>query len=244
MTPIERYPTSISDGISNLGSLDALISGSTYNEAKGNKLIVTTLYAKPSSSRPFLTISELKRGVYKETSYLSLRGFILFSDIGNAAWNAALEVNRNTTIQLVKTSILEEDKSWQVMIKNPDLIGLVNSNRFKPIGNYTSSFYISLEVCSEPAPLITFVKRVIEFLNRKPWENESGELDWGKFTKKSYMPRNEVIEQWATLSDSPELSHDYLKETLNPVCGRCKKTLEKEWILCPFCGEPKKYHNR
>ncbi len=236
----EEHQISISNYKSMLGNWNILHSESTFNGAEGTEPIVTALYAKPTTGKPFLTLSKLKKGIYEETLYLSLKSYILFSDIGGAVWKAALEINRNSSIKLVRSSMLEEDKSWQVMIKNPDLTVLVNSVRFRPIGKYTSAFYNSIEISSKPATLQAFAKTMMEALNRKPWEDENGELDWGNFTKKSLLSRKEVIEQWAILSDLPELLTDSFKDTVKPFCNRCKKSMEKEWVFCPFCGEPSK----
>ena len=125
---------------------------------------------------------------------------MLFTDIGKAAWKAASMINRDTEIELVDSSLLEEDKSWQVLIKNPDIKVLINSIRFKPMGKLTSSFYVSLDISSKPAPLLAFVRELRENLKRKPWENKGGELDWKHFMKKTSWARNEVIEQWVMLS--------------------------------------------
>lgn len=232
------HPISISDDKGMLGKWNMLHSESISDEFEGTEPIVTTLYAKPRTGKPFLTLAKLKKGIYEETLYLSLKSYILFSDIGRAVWKAALEINRNSSIEFVRSSMLEEDKSWQVMIKNPDLTVLVNSVRFRPIGKYPSTFYNSIEISSKPATLQAFVKIMMEALNRKPWEDENGELDWGNFTKKSLMSRKEVIEQWALLSDLPELFTDSFKDTVKQLCNRCKLGMEKGWVFCPFCGEP------
>lgn len=243
MEQTKEYPTFASNDKRTLEKWYALRLDSTHDEAEGMEHLVTTLYAKPGTGRPFLNLSKLKKSVYEETTFFSLNSYLLFSDIGHAAWKAALELNKKSTIGLACASLLEEDKSWQVMIKNPDLTILLNSTRFRPIGKYTSAFYISIEIGGKPATLLAFIKAMMGALNRKPWEDESGELDWGNFTKKTFMSRKEVIEQWALLSDLPELFPDSLKETTKPICQRCKKTMEIEWILCPFCGEPSKnYH--
>lgn len=240
MSQKDDYLDLISDDKNMLKKRGELLSDSTSGGLDGTERIVTTLYAIPNTDKPFLTLSRLKKGVYEEASYLSIRSYILFSDIGSAAWRASLEINKNSTIELVQASMLEEDKSWQVLIKNQYLTALVNSVRFKPVGKYTTSFYVAIEIGSKPAPMLAFVKGLMEALNRKPWENQAGELDWRKFAKRTFTPRNEVIEQWALLSDSPELSCGYTEEPFNPLCGRCKKIVDKEWVMCPFCGEPLK----
>jgi hypothetical protein len=209
---------------------------SPQKDVEESEPIVTTLFAKPSTGRPFLTLSQLKSGNYEETLYLSLKSYILFSDIGRAAWEAALQINKDSKIELARTSLLEEDKSWQVIIRNPDMTILVNSVRFRPIGRYTSAFYNTLEINSKPSTLLEFVRVMVDSLNRKPWEDESGELDWGNFSKKAQTSRKEVIEQWAMLSNMPELLPDSYKEPIKPLCQRCKKSTERGWIFCPFCG--------
>ena len=220
------------------GEWNILQSKETREEIEEIERLVTTLYAKPSTGRPFLNLPKLKRSIYEETSFFSLNSFLLFSDIGNAAWRAALEINNNSTIELTKASLLEEDKSWQVIIRNPDMTVLVNSVRFKPIGKYISSFYNSIEINGEPATLMAFIKMVTEALKRKPWEDESGELDWGSFTKKTLVSRKEVSEQWALLANQPELLPDSLREIQKSLCQRCKKDLDLDWVFCPFCGVP------
>ncbi len=240
MNQEEENPISVSNNKGILGKWNMLNGESTFEEVEGTEPIVTTLYAKPGTSKPFLTLAKLKKGIYEETLYLSLKSYILFSDIGRAAWKAALEINKNSTIELAGASLLEEDKSWQVMIRNPDITVLVNSVRFRPMGKYTSTFYNAIEVKGKPATLIAFVRVMMDALNRKPWEDENGELDWGNFIKKTLMSRKEVIEQWALLSDFPEMFPDSIKGTVKPLCHRCKKSMEKEWVFCPFCGEPSK----
>lgn len=202
-----------------------------------NEDVVITLFAKPGTDSPFLSLNKLKNGMYEETSYMSFHTFLLFTDIGRAAWNAASLINRDSTIELVRSSILEEDKAWQVLIKNPDLTVLVNSVRFKPMGKYTSTFYVSLDISCKPGPLIAFVRELRETLNRKPWENEGGELDWKHFMKKISWARNEVIEQWVMLSGLTDTSSEEVEEDDSLTCQKCTKNLEKDWMVCPYCGE-------
>ncbi len=206
--------------------------------------MVTTLFAKPGSGKPFLTLSKLKKGIYEETSYLSLNSYIFFSDVGRAVFKTTFDLNDETSIILTHTSMLEEDKSWQVRIKNLDLTLLLNSVRFKPIGKYPSVFYITIEINTRPELMIAFVRGVMEALNRNPWEDGSGELDWEPFTKRTNVSRKEVIEQWITFSDSPELSFGYLEITNDPICPKCNKSIEGDWIICPFCGELSKDFQR
>jgi len=209
-------------------------------ESKEIERLVTTLYAKPGTGKPFLNLTKLKKSEYEETSYFSLNSYLLFSDIGNAAWKAAQEINRNSTIGLAGSSLLEEDKSWQIIIRNPDLTVLLNSIRFRAIGKYTSAFYISIEINSKPETLHAFINFMLECLNRKPWKSENGELDWGNFIKKTFISKKEVIEQWALLGGLPELFPDILKENNMFLCSRCKKSMESDWMFCPFCGKPLK----
>ena len=207
-------------------------------ETNENDDIVTTLYAKPGVGAPLLNLSKLQKGVYEETTFLSLRTYLLFTDIGKAAMKAASMINRDTEIELIKSSLLEEDKSWQVLIKNPDIKVLINSIRFKPMGKFTSAFYMSLDISSKPAPLLAFVRELTENLKRKPWETEGGELDWNRFMKKTSWARNEVIKQWNILTGSTETSEDEIEEDEDLICQKCKKSVDKEyWIVCPYCGE-------
>jgi hypothetical protein len=146
-------------------------------------------------------------------------------------------MDKNSTIELLKTSMLEEDKSWQVMIRNPYLAALVNSVRFRPIGKYVSAFYISIDISGESAPLVSFIRGMMDALNRNPWETSNGELDWEKFIKRTSTSKKEVIEQWALLSGNPELVPGYSEEEVELLCRGCQKRMEKEWAVCPFCGE-------
>lgn len=247
MKQLKENTINILDNKSTLGDIknwEMLNLTQPSQESEDVECLVTTLYAKPGVSKPFLNLAKLKKSEYEETSYFSLNSYLLFSDIGNAAWKAAREIDKNSTIGLVGASLLEEDKSWQVIIRNPDLTVLLNSIRFRPIGKYTSAFYISMEINSKPETLLAFVKIMPEALNRKPWEDENGELDWGNFTKKTLISRKEVIEQWALLSDSPELFPESLKEDAILSCTRCKKNMESDWIYCPFCGKPSKIYHR
>ena len=125
-----------------------------------------------------------------------------------------------------------------MLISNPDIRVLINSIRFKPMGKFTSSFYVSLDIRSKPALLLVFVRELTENLKRKPWENEGGELDWNHFMKKTSWERGEVIDQWALFSGVPKTSEKETGEDGDPICRKCKKSLDKEyWIICPYCGE-------
>jgi hypothetical protein len=218
---------------------DLPLPGEKPLEIDENDDIVTTLFAKPGESSPLLNLQKLKNGVYEETSFLSLRSYLLFTDIGREAMKAASELNSDTQIELVKSSLLEEDKSWQVLITNPDIRVLINSIRFKPMGKFTSTFYLSIDISSKPAPLLAFVRELTENLKRNPWENESGELDWSYFIKKTSCNRDEVIDQWSLLSGLLETSEEMTEVEITPLCRSCEKELDEEWIVCPYCGEPK-----
>ena len=207
MIEIRDYDTPLSLDRGRSGEINDL-PPELPSESDNQERIVTTLYAKPSTGQPLLNLAKLKKGVYEETTHLSLRSYILFSDIGRSVWKAALEINKNSTAELVKSSMLEEDKSWQVMIRNLDLTALVNSVRFRPMGKYQSTFYISIEIISKPALLMVFLREIMEVLNRKPWVDQSGELSWKNFTKKTSTSRKEVIEQWALFSGLPMLDPD------------------------------------
>lgn len=233
--PVNSSYTLLNDEIK-LDKWNTMLSEPKFDQADEADPVVIKLYAKPNTGKPFLTLAKLKKGIYEETPYLSLKSYILFSDVGSAAWKAALEINKTSTIELARASMLEEDKSWQVIIKNQDLSVLVNSKRFRSFGKYSFAFYTSIEINSKPATLLTFVRTMMEGLKRKPWEDRSGELDWEDFSKKALISRKEVIEQWALLSDVPEFLYDSLDEAVGSICHRCKKHIEREWVFCPFCG--------
>lgn len=233
MIPIDEHPTSLLNDKNDTNDWNPLQSDYDPEDP-----MVITLYAKPRTSKPYLTLSKLRKGVYEESSYLSLNSYIFFSDIGRAVFETTFDINDDTSTILTRTSMLEEDKSWQVRIKNLDLTLLLNSVRFKPIGKYPSVFFISIEINTRPEVMIAFVRGVMEALNRSPWEDGSGEIDWEPFIKKTNISRKEVIEQWITFSDSPDLSFGYLEITNDPPCPKCNRGLDENWIICPFCGEP------
>ena len=60
---------------------------SILNDFDEDEHIVITLFAKPSTGKPYVTLSKLKKGTFEATSFLALRTYILFSDVGQAAWN-------------------------------------------------------------------------------------------------------------------------------------------------------------
>ena len=193
MTQIGKNEHLTSGDNNSLKQEELILSGQISIDTNENENTVTTLYAKPGAGTPFLSLHKLKKGEYEETTFLSLRTYLLFTDIGKAAWSAATMINSNTEIEFIDSSLLEEDKSWQVLIKNPDIRVLINSIRFKPMGKFTSSFFVSLDISSKPAPLLAFVRELTENLKRKPWESKTGELDWKHFMKKTSWARSEVI---------------------------------------------------
>jgi hypothetical protein len=99
-------------------------------------------------------------------------------------------------------------------------------------------FFHSIEVNTKPEVLIVFVRNVMDRICRNPWEDETGELDWDAFSRKLSLTRKDVIEQWITFSDSPDLSFSFLEIQNDPPCPKCGRNIDDTWIICPFCGEP------
>ena len=65
------------------------------------------LFARPSTEMPYAIFADLQKGTYTECSYLSLKTFICFTDMGDAAWKAALEMDEVAKIRLYQASWLE-----------------------------------------------------------------------------------------------------------------------------------------
>ncbi len=156
-------------------------------------MVKKIFYASAEDDKPYVRINSLKQGKYHEVYYYSLRTFIRFTDIGKLLWENMKNMGYDPVIELVKTSMMEEDKGWTVFMFCQGLGILVKSQRYNHFGKYPKSFFLTIEMEGEEQTIRGFVKKTVNDMGYKPW----GELDWDSLKKKTDLDRKDAIKTWS-----------------------------------------------
>jgi len=165
---------------------------------KDKKIIPSLIFfGQPTTDKPYLPISSLKKGDFQVCSKLSLQSYICFSGIGLSVWETARNLDKDATIGLKEISNLEEDREWEVLIETNLLNVAIQSTRYKKLGNNISAFYISLDFSGTYEHIYDFVVKMVTNLDRGIFEIS----DWHRFTLKTCVTKEEVIKRWLEFSD-------------------------------------------
>lgn len=187
-----------------------------------------TLYAQPKSDEPHVLLFQLKRGVYMLHPKRSLRYFIRLSDIGENAWKTANSIYPDAEIRLLKYSVFEEDKSWNILITTPDFTCLLRRIRYKPLGERILCFFISMHLKGDPWAISRFTNEFVKNLGRDPYDID----DWDRFTRKTSLTRDYVIKGWDKCMNYVREITSSVQATVEAMRGVIKET-KVESILSP-----------
>jgi hypothetical protein len=136
--------------------------------------LVFDLYASIKDKGPFLSYADLFKGNYVEASPMGLATIINFTDIGAAVYKVAKEMDPDASIRLLKTSALEEDRSWTVQIDVGDNQITLQSIRYKTLGDQLKAFYMKISYRGDELGFGTFMELFAQTLGRHPLDG----LDW------------------------------------------------------------------
>jgi hypothetical protein len=157
-------------------------------------MVKKIFYARARADKPYIMIHTLKKGQYKEVVFYNLRSFIRFTDIGETIWEIIKNMGYDPVIELVRYSMIEEDKSWTIFMYCQGLGVLVRSQRYNHFGIYPRPFYLTIEMEGEEETIKGFVKKMVKDMDYEPWE----ELDWKSLKKKTDVDKEEVISAWSS----------------------------------------------
>jgi hypothetical protein len=143
-------------------------------ELPSEELLVFDIYASIKAKAPHLSYTDLFKGKYEEVSPTGLATFINFTDVGATVLKIAKEMDPDATIRLLKTSALEEDKAWTVQIDIGDNQVLLQSARYKTLGDQLKSFYMKITYRGDELGFGTFMELFTSELGRHPFDG----MDW------------------------------------------------------------------
>jgi len=168
------------------------------------------LFARPSTEMPYAIFADLQKGTYTECSYLSLKTFICFTDMGDAAWKAALEMDEVAKIRLYQASWLEEDKEWSVRIAFLETTLELESKRYSQFGKMPQTFYMILRFNGPREQIQRYCRRIVKKLRRKPYIL----LNWDDLERETGYERPEVVDGWKDLLGKELASEDRIESEI------------------------------
>jgi len=136
--------------------------------------LVFDLYASIKDKAPHLSYSDLFRGKYLEVVPTGLTTFINFTDVGATVYKIAKEMDPDASIRLLRTSALEEDRAWTAEIDIGDNQLVLQSARYKTLGDQLKAFYMKITYRGDELGFGTFMELFATELGRHPLEG----LDW------------------------------------------------------------------
>jgi hypothetical protein len=156
-------------------------------------MVKKIFYARARADKPYIMIHTLKKGKYNEVVFYNLRSFIRFTDIGEILWENMKNMGYDPVIELVKCSLIEEDKSWTVFMYCQGLGILLKSQRYAHFGIYPNPFLLIIEMEGEEETIKGFIKKMVKDMDYEPWE----ELDWKSLKKKTDLDKADAIKTWS-----------------------------------------------
>ena len=142
--------------------------------------LIFDLYASIKDKAPFLAYNDLFKGKYLEVNPSALSTFINFTDVGAVVYKIAKEMDPTASIRLLRTSALEEDKAWTVEIDVGDNQLVLQSARYKTLGDQLKSFYMKITYRGDELGFGTFMELFGTELGRHPLDG----LDWDALESK------------------------------------------------------------
>jgi|GEM_PF-6570494 len=136
--------------------------------------LVFDLYASIKDKAPYLSYNALFKGKYEEVPTTGLATFINFTDVGATVYKIAKEMDPDASLRLLRTSALEEDRAWTVEIDIGDNQVVLQSARYKTLGDQLKAFYMKITFRGDELGFGTFMELFTTEMGRHPLEG----LDW------------------------------------------------------------------
>ncbi|MBU4502661.1 MAG: zinc ribbon domain-containing protein [Nanoarchaeota archaeon] len=197
-------------------------------------MVKVTLYAKPNTSNPPLSIKSLESGIFDP--HIRWGGFVNLTDIGEVIWQIANSMDANASVGcgyrngytkwkdgfidiIIRTSAL-------TVLLTPKQIGFIRDS----VGNVKGGVYalkIQFEGGMENIQFV--VKKLVDILDYPPYEFKEY---WQKLQQDYNVSRLEVVEKWKAFLEPTQPKG----ESGGIYCTQCGKTLRADAKFCDQCG--------
>jgi len=154
----------------------------------------TILHVQPTTDSPYVESGALKEGAYVPCAYTSIRSFIQFTNVGEAAWDALRAMDPGAKIFLIAASALEGDRIWEVRMEGSDLQVELSSFRYLHFGGFPKEFAQSVKLTGPSDRLCDFVLRFSARFSEPPWFG----LNCERLARVKRIDPGSVIKSWKT----------------------------------------------
>ncbi len=137
-------------------------------------MVEITLYNQPMEEKPFLDQKALQNGVIEYTKKGVFSNYMMFTDVGKAAWEAAKKIDRNAKIKQHKIPFFKRESAqaqelqWDVAISVKGFELMMHSRSYRS-GKKPSAYYIRFKFSGDERKIVRFVDKYISTLGREPY---------------------------------------------------------------------------